>query len=44
MGKACLPNLEPFFAAGIDPKTGLPINFQVVAKVILKKMLRNFYV
>ena len=26
-GKPYLPNLEPYFAAGINPKTGLPVKF-----------------
>ena len=26
-GKPCLPNVQPYIAAGINPKTGLPIKF-----------------
>lgn len=28
---AYLPNLEPFWAAGIDPKTGLPVKLEPLA-------------
>ena len=45
MGKnnACLPNLEPLFAAGINPKTGLPVKFGGSKKALkedIKKFLR----
>lgn len=39
----CLPNLEPYWAAGINPKTGLPMKFggsKIVLKEDLKKFLR----
>lgn len=38
-----LPNLEPFWAAGINPKTGLPVklgNAKVTLKEDIKKQLR----
>lgn len=38
-----LPNLEPFFAAGINPKTGLPMKFgssKCMLKEDIKKALR----
>lgn len=27
-GKPCLPNVQPYIAAGINPKTGLPFKFE----------------
>lgn len=43
MGKnnACLPNLEPLFAAGIDPKTGLPIKLAMGDKGRLKEDIKK---
>lgn len=42
--RSFLPNLEPYFAAGINPKTGLPIKFgspgNGAYKDSVKKMLR----
>ena len=37
-----LPNLEPFWAAGINPRTGLPAKFSnpVTLKEDIKKQLR----
>jgi hypothetical protein len=46
MGKVQGPklyNLEPYYAAGIDPKTGLPMKFggiQPQIKMEIKKQLR----
>lgn len=43
MGKGpVLPNLEPFWAAGINPQTGLPVKFSspVTLKEDIKKQLR----
>lgn len=43
MGKPYLPNLEPLWQAGIDPKTGLPSKFggsKCTLKEDLKKFLR----
>lgn len=41
-GKPYLPNLEPIWAAGINPKTGLPMKFSstVTLKEDIKKQLR----
>ena len=36
MGKPYLPNLEPLIAAGIDPRTGLPIKAESGCKAKLK--------
>lgn len=36
-----LPNLEPFFAAGIDPKTGLPLKMGNKAGAALKENIRR---
>lgn len=44
MAGPVLPNLEPFWAAGINPKTGLPVKFggsKVTLKEDIKKLLRN---
>ena len=43
MGKPCLPNIEPLIAAGINPKTGLPVKFGKSKKALkedIKKFLR----
>lgn len=44
MGVPCIPNLEPFIAAGLDPKTGLPFKSSVMTdpqiKDKIKKQLR----
>lgn len=42
MGKPVLPNLEPLYAAGINPKTGLPMKFSntITLKEDIKKQLR----
>ena len=37
-----LPNLEPYYAAGIDPKTGLPIKLLSGAKCHLKEDVKKF--
>ena len=41
-GQPYLPNLEPILAAGINPKTGLPVKFSqsVNLKEDIKKQLR----
>ena len=39
-GKPYLPNLEPIIAAGINPKTGLPIKFST--KCTLKEDVKKF--
>lgn len=43
MGKnnACLPDLEPFFAAGIDPKTGLPVKVTSACQGYLKENIKK---
>ena len=41
MGKPCLPNIEPLLAAGINPKTGLPIKFGG-SKKALKESVKKF--
>ena len=43
MAGPVLPNLEPFYAAGINPKTGLPLKFsnKCTTKEDIKKLLRN---
>lgn len=41
MAKPRLPEVSTLIQAGIDPKTGLPIKWQLVVKDILKKILRN---
>lgn len=41
MGKPYLPNLEPFIAAGVDPKTGLPIKVSSGCKVNLKDDIKK---
>lgn len=43
MAGPCLPNLEPYWAAGINPRTGLPVKFgnnKCMLKEDLKKFLR----
>ena len=42
MAGPTLPNLEPFYAAGINPKTGLPMKFSgpCTLKEDIKKQLR----
>lgn len=42
MGKPMLPNLEPFMAAGIDPKTGLPVKVSSGLKCNLKEDVKKF--
>jgi hypothetical protein len=39
---ANLPNLEPLYAAGIDPKTGLPLKMESACKPILKENVKKF--
>lgn len=41
-GKPCLPNLEPLIAAGINPKTGLPIKVSGVSKCMTKEEIKKF--
>lgn len=36
-----LPNLEPFFAAGIDPRTGLPVKVAGACKALLKEGIKK---
>lgn len=38
---ACLPNLEPLMQFGINPKTGLPIKFDLDNPVALKENIRK---
>lgn len=42
MGKPCLPNLEPIIAAGIDPRTGLPVKVSSGLKCALKDDTKRF--
>lgn len=39
---AYLPNLEPFYAAGIDPVTGLPYKLTSGRKCVLKEDIKKF--
>lgn len=42
MGKPILPNIEPLLAAGIDPRTGLPVKFTSGNKSCLKDNVKRF--
>lgn len=41
MSKPNLPDIESLFAAGMDPKTGLPIKYASTAKPMLKENIRK---
>ena len=40
MGKPYLPNLEPIIAAGVDPRTGLPMKMGAGTPCLLKENIK----